>query len=375
LDLANDLQAWLADEPVAVYREPLNEKLARWGRQHRNWLLFGVLSVALLMLAAFLAAAYQRKAAVTADSAHKVSMQIAAQFAATTLATEIDLRWRILSEHAADPELQQCLLDLAQGNVAAQQRLQLWVMQRKYVDEPTPSESWFIDDARGIQVARAPSANSINNSFRDRDYFHGRGRLTPEEAASAEPIRSVHRSTVYTSSNDGSLRVAFTVPIWKDNDRVGMPIGVLGMSVELGKFAALQTGLSTGQTAALVDLRENTIKDQTVKGLLLHHRDLQAARQQREDQGDPTPFCVDPQCVARLQSLTEERLKDPLRVKDSLDTNYHDPLSGRTITAVFEPVLIHSRRDPNAADLDADRDSGWNTGWIIVIQQDSPPNP
>jgi tetratricopeptide (TPR) repeat protein/tRNA A-37 threonylcarbamoyl transferase component Bud32 len=34
-DLAEDLEHWLADEPVAAYREPAGTRLARWGRRHR----------------------------------------------------------------------------------------------------------------------------------------------------------------------------------------------------------------------------------------------------------------------------------------------------------------------------------------------------
>jgi tetratricopeptide (TPR) repeat protein len=34
LDLAADIERWLADEPVSVYREPLLTRLARWSRRH-----------------------------------------------------------------------------------------------------------------------------------------------------------------------------------------------------------------------------------------------------------------------------------------------------------------------------------------------------
>jgi WD40 repeat protein/serine/threonine protein kinase len=34
--LADDLEHWLADEPVPVYREPLSTRLTRWGRRHRT---------------------------------------------------------------------------------------------------------------------------------------------------------------------------------------------------------------------------------------------------------------------------------------------------------------------------------------------------
>jgi serine/threonine-protein kinase len=36
-DLADDLEHWLADEPVTAYRDPLLTRLTRWGRRHRHW--------------------------------------------------------------------------------------------------------------------------------------------------------------------------------------------------------------------------------------------------------------------------------------------------------------------------------------------------
>src|SRR5262249_867186 len=34
--LADEIEHWLADEPVSVYREPLTVRLTRWGRRHRT---------------------------------------------------------------------------------------------------------------------------------------------------------------------------------------------------------------------------------------------------------------------------------------------------------------------------------------------------
>ena len=36
-ELAQDLEHWLADEPVAAYPERRLERAARWLRQHRTW--------------------------------------------------------------------------------------------------------------------------------------------------------------------------------------------------------------------------------------------------------------------------------------------------------------------------------------------------
>ena len=35
--LADDIERWLADEPVSAYREPARARAARWGRRHRTW--------------------------------------------------------------------------------------------------------------------------------------------------------------------------------------------------------------------------------------------------------------------------------------------------------------------------------------------------
>src|SRR5262249_35209697 len=35
-DLVGDIQRWLADEPVSVYREPFSTRAARWVRRHRT---------------------------------------------------------------------------------------------------------------------------------------------------------------------------------------------------------------------------------------------------------------------------------------------------------------------------------------------------
>jgi serine/threonine-protein kinase len=53
LDLADDLERWLADEPVTAYREPVLARLARWGRRHKT----AVASITVLLVTAVLAMA------------------------------------------------------------------------------------------------------------------------------------------------------------------------------------------------------------------------------------------------------------------------------------------------------------------------------
>ena len=66
LDLARDLECWLADQPVRAYREPLYVRVGRWMRQ-RKPLVTGVATGALLLLVALIIwrfAAYHRKGLV-----------------------------------------------------------------------------------------------------------------------------------------------------------------------------------------------------------------------------------------------------------------------------------------------------------------------
>jgi serine/threonine protein kinase/tetratricopeptide (TPR) repeat protein len=43
--LADDIEHWLADEPVAAHQEPLQARLRRWGRRHRTLVITGAVMV------------------------------------------------------------------------------------------------------------------------------------------------------------------------------------------------------------------------------------------------------------------------------------------------------------------------------------------
>ncbi|MDA1018113.1 MAG: protein kinase, partial [Planctomycetota bacterium] len=69
LDVANDVQRWLADEPVSVHRAPIREKLLRWMRRHKAWTMasaVALLVVSLVSMTATIVVAQARDAAVEA---------------------------------------------------------------------------------------------------------------------------------------------------------------------------------------------------------------------------------------------------------------------------------------------------------------------
>ncbi len=123
---------------------------------------------------------------------------------------------------------------------------------------------------------------TIGKSFAHRDYFHGQGRdfSEAERSVSAKPksIQRPHLSTLYQSSSDQSLKVAFSVPIWSDKPGAAdrRILGVIGMSVELNKFGGLlERKLPGNQIVELIDLRFDELAGKPQRGLILHHPALQ----------------------------------------------------------------------------------------------------
>ncbi|WP_218575185.1 serine/threonine-protein kinase [Limnoglobus roseus] len=70
LDLAGDVDRWMADEPVSVYREPWTARVTRWARRHRN-LVFGSLAVLLTALVAITVGYFQVNAEQKRTEAEK----------------------------------------------------------------------------------------------------------------------------------------------------------------------------------------------------------------------------------------------------------------------------------------------------------------
>jgi eukaryotic-like serine/threonine-protein kinase len=359
--LAEDVERWLADEEVFAYSEPITRKIARWGRRHRTAAQAAIAGMAAVMLVITGAALWlwtmaEREAAahLAAERARERGLQVSAKFAARTIASEIDLRWRILEGESDDPELRSMLvqINLTPDDRSQWTPLQAWLDARFIEHNPTArAESWFINSRSGLQVARTPAGESIGRSYAHRDYFHGLGReLTPAEAAGIEPLRRENISAPYVSTTSGNFKVAFSIPIW--SGRVGTPerqvLGVLAMAVDLGEFAALQTGLNGGQGALLVDLREDQLGPAPQRGLVLHHPRLEHAAAER-------PIRLPPDLVDLLRQQVRARSRD-----EDLIPGYADPADAdhTPMLGAFEPVRIPGR-PPEMAE----------TGWIIIVQE------
>ena len=238
-----------------------------------GWLLVAVTAIGWLGWQA----TGRRQSAAEAIEARQHTLQVAAQFAASEILKEIDLRFDTLSRIAADPELRQQMAEIKKrpDDRALWKRLEEWLGTRKADnDGKIASNSWFITAANGIQVARSPRSEAS----RGENYAHQRlfswtaapkSRRIPK---TCKPIEAPHLSAVYRSTSTGHLQVAFSVPI--DNGKRGNSreiLGVLAMSVDLGEFNVLQKQLPPGHEVVLIDLRLSKVDGQLRRGLILHH--------------------------------------------------------------------------------------------------------
>ncbi len=392
-EMAQEVQRYLADEPVLACPENWSRRLARWMRHNRSWTLAAAAALVLVAFVTALAAVRlgnmansERKTRVAAERFRMQNLHTTATFASRTLAAEIDLRWRILEAGADSARLRESLLALEKSgkanDPAARKPIQTWLEQR-YAGQSAAAKAtgWFLLDGEGTLLARTPTAMNekvIGHNFADRDFFHGVGHYLPP-GSHVPPLKDVHLSLVYKSQADNQLRVAFSVPVRASADAGARVIGVLGMSVELGRFSSLRLGLSARQVVVLADTREDTVERRPHNGLILHHPYLtELSHQQAAGKAEGTRvFRLDPIQVATLETLREERLQQTLALEkqpdnpdstedssaltDNMDPNYHDPIGGQYAgpwVAVFEPVLVHGRSD-----------AVMDTGWVIIVQE------
>jgi eukaryotic-like serine/threonine-protein kinase len=408
LDLAKDIENWLADEPVSAYQEPGSANLMRWVRKHRvlamtlmgSLVAFAILaSIAAVGLGTYAQNESQLRTAAdaarqTAEAARIESLRATALLAAATIAADIDRRWVMLERAAEDQELIKALtqidekVDDKEARNAVFLRLKSWLAEvGANSTKRTDFDSLFLADHNGIQIARFPaSEESIGKSYRHRDYFHGQGQdFSSSDQTARQPIQRAHLSTIYQSSSDKSLKVALSVPIW--SDKPGVPdrrvLGVLGMSSELNKFRGILTeDLPGKQLAVLVDLRFDTLDQSPQRGAILHH----SANTKQETTAEarlPSTLLSDllkqgaalrwewqQQTRGINLPLTTANKKQPAaKPLTGLLYNYTDPLKtsskARSIAA-FGSVWIPGRQ---LVGEDGAVGEYLDTGWIVIVEE------
>lgn len=367
--LANIIDRCLAVDPKRRYSNPqavltsLDNRLL--ARTRRPLLIIGGLIPFILLL--ILAGIAWNSFSTTISSTRRTlteranaSNRFAAQFVATTVANEFAARWRVLADEAADPELRTLLN--AGSNPAARKSLQQWIEARhlEHANE-TRATSWFLNDARGIQVARSPlDTSTILKDYSWRDYFHGQGKNFPEGTTGLEPVTGPHLSISYVSRATGTRMIAFSVPVWSHGPREPgrRVLGVLAMTVETGGFGELKGAWSMQradhaaavQFAVLVDTR---IDSEGRRGLILQHptpRDPADAAAMRD------ATIAEPLVNTMLELRQQKKAGAAIDPARAVANHFQDPVGGEFAgdwLIAFEPVELEAVGD---------------TGLMVIVQ-------
>ncbi|MFK8115287.1 MAG: serine/threonine-protein kinase [Rubripirellula sp.] len=384
LDLARDVERFLADEPVTAYTDTVGQRLMRFARRHRS--AFQTLLVGLVLcmgLSIFAALAQSNSARTARDAEQKAiaagveiqsakeqadeyrnkNLAMSSQFMARSIGQEIDRIWHVLEYEANSPELRELVKQLnmtvtsADSGVPSELQipLQEWMERRARKNEGIVP-ALFALNFNGIQLARAPlaSVNQVGQSFAFRDYYTGIGHdLAKEDSPrNVGPLigKDVHMSAAYLSTLRGEehLKVTFTVPIWDDfPEKRRRRIGVLGTSASIGSL----NKSFEGTNAWLVDMRENDLlnSDEATaerRGLLLQYPGL------TRQSGASTYPCLLKEDVAALAPLVDGD-------GGPLDYSISDPIAiGTKRHAAIMPVTIDGRGS-----------RVYRTQWLVVAAE------
>lgn len=328
-------------------------------QQRRPLLLLGALGPALLLVVTSVMALKGVRVAVQTSSVAvtrraREASQFAARFVAETAGREIDRRWNVLEQAALDPQLRSVLGESALGPTTPSVALQRWIETLSQDNRELAAASWFVTSVTGLQVARSPVSDTIGKNWAFRDYFHGLGRELPRNSppGSIRPIVRPHRSVVFPSQATRTRLVAFSVPIWSTGaDR--RVVGVLGMTVELGRFGELHptSGSSERQIAVLVDGREDWTGH---KGLVLQHPHLSELLKSKQPL---PPYRLDEEHIRTIEALRQGVASgQPLPLELLFDAHYRDPVRGSyggEWLLTMRPVLAR----------------GSDTGWVVLVQE------
>ncbi|MEM8943565.1 MAG: protein kinase [Planctomycetota bacterium] len=280
-------------------------------------------------------------------------------------------RFRLLQNAAAESSLLAMIENFDPQSArqqAAEHELQSWIRSHRLDNIDTAdSGSWFLNDEKGIQIARHPliddKTNSVVDSFLKsyayRNYFHGEGRDRARDSVEGiSPITNPNLSAVYVSSTTNKLKVALSVPVWKipSGDQSPTVIAVLSMSVGLEAFDVLTPKKKQGKDIIIADLRddylendpENPGQKRKQRGMILQHP-LQGSWRDETRQ---------PRLAADVIKVMQA--KDHGFVED-----YHDPLSldpKSKFWGAFEPV------DYEVLDPLTSVRASIPSGWVVLTQ-------
>ncbi len=363
--------------------DALNER--ERARARRPLILLGVIAPALLLFIGLFfgwqnySTAVQTSENAMIAKAHE-SNQFAAELAATNVTHSINTQFEEVERLARDPQfieifqrtindpelrplLEQLYVEKPTGAEQTAERVRfqqhpnrqaLQERMRRQFDLPSQDRtgSWFVTDAQGFHIASAfdqpPSVNPIGGYYGYRTYFHGGREDLPADAPLPQPIGSTQLSAVFLSTASMTWKVAMATPVVHE----GQTIGVVAMSVDIGKFTSLEP--AEHQFAVLVDGREGK-----TKGVILQHPLYDQLL--RDKQSIPEHFSGDERFRIDLNSF---RRKVPVVGHDPLGQDPRGRSFAKTWIFAAQDVMLPQRQG------DDSQASDQRTGLVVVVQED-----
>jgi serine/threonine-protein kinase len=382
LTLAEDLERFLAGEPIRARPVGALERLWRWCRRHPALAGFGVTALLLLILATAIAVSVAQARAARLEEEVLRSNVYAAQGVASTVIWQLHRLSEPVVQAAEDPKLSRLLQDrqltrllqdwqlsrLLQRDKGVALQKYLEKIHRKYADPAhgfarpggeRDFQSWHLLNKDGKLVAdtslrnSSRSPNVLDHSLGWRDYFQGAMRHKGETGRAAAYI-----SRVYTSNTDDLYKIAITVPVRAGPDARSPILGVL---------AATITTASTLGSLPLNDERRTAV--------LVGRRDTNAP-------GGPPAEDLDPEYLVLLHPAYRHGAK-AIQVPSDRLRAFHQPGPG----SAFRLPASGSGLDPEKAMDSAYEDpvgardpryrGRWlagfatvgNTEFVVIVQQ------
>ncbi len=381
--LADDLERYLSDASVSVCRTSLGTKMARLVRRNRtaSAMFLGMLLVGSALL--LIALAGQSVFALKAKTSARERLRLAATMAANIGGFEIDRRISLLEHEAQATQLVILMTSIAE----TPDDRQLWEKSQslmyEFKDLLTQSgvevESMFLNDAQGIQVARAPKSESIGENFAYRNYFHGLAEdLDPQStdyiANPPRPAEGLVISNAYVSTNQDKagqypIKTAFSVPVVSVDDRgARRVVGRLGMSVRVNDLGVFQGLSNLSADACLVEMRDYEWGSSTARGLILDRKSSVDQTFSVPGSSDASAYAAD-QLASSEESVKNSMPRLSLRSIEHLLTVTQSRTEANLIPGFLDSQINQTRQEAACAAVRLPYREGIQTGWAVLFYE------
>ena len=321
------------------------------------------------VFASLIAFGGQRVLARRAEASAQHRLKMAASMVSSVGGFEISRRLSLLEVEAAQSSLLDAMLlvDQTPNDRGLWIAPQNWIYQLR--DEMESAgvqvDSVFLNDAQGVQIARAPLDASVGKNFAYRQYFHGGLEdLDPEDAHvrihPPAPSRQAIVSNAYVSTNRSKesgypIKTALSVPIVvraQENERV---VGRLGVSLKINELAIFDSLVDLPMEAILVETRDYPWGRGRAAGLIL---DRFTTRSEvglagHDSSGREVPIQELQDTMPRLQPQSLQQLGEYSSLNTQLFSDFFDPQVNRQRGEVASADLKIPYRSGNSNRLES----------------------